>query len=773
MPVTPTYPGVYIEEIPSGVRTITGVATSITAFIGYTAQGPVDKAVQVFNFGDFERNFGGLAAGSDVSYAVQQYFQNGGGEAWIVRVAKDAASAGITLLNNVTAGVAILEAKAMSQGAWGNNLRMDVDYDTSNPASLFNLTVTEFVEQGGVLQAARSEIHRNLSLNSLSPNYAVEAVNATSSLIRLTRPATALAPINAVAGESLSGDLTLADINQLGDDRRRLAVTVNGDGPYEFDIFDAGGSISGATLPDKLTDLAKRIEDKVKAIKPAAEAFSQFTVAPDGGIRLLAKSGEEGENSSVRFTNAGIRNAATVLKLGLNNGGVETEAVARIRPVRTGTVSGNLTGLNFAGLPNTAEMNVSILTGAATEGPFLLPLWGTAADKPDTLEKLRLRIANALGASPKAELNKARVMLNQNRLQITSGGTNPNARLAFTNGAAGAVADALRLTGVNVTENVARYALGVGITSQAQSAPIAGSDGQPPDANGLKGNRLAKKGLYALEDVDLFNILCLPNVTENAVLGEALAYAKERRAFLLIDMPGTVDTVEEAKQWLSSNTSLRDKNAAVYFPRILSADPLQNFRLRPFAPSGAVAGVFARTDTERGVWKAAAGTDAIVRGAQGLAYTLTDQENGALNPLGVNCLRTFPVFGTVIWGARTREGADQLASEWKYVPVRRLALFLEESLYRGTQWVVFEPNDEPLWAQIRLNVGAFMQNLFRQGAFQGKTPREAYFVKCDKETTTQNDINLGIVNIVVGFAPLKPAEFVIIKLQQMAGQIAV
>ena len=111
-------------------------------------------------------------------------------------------------------------------------------------------------------------------------------------------------------------------------------------------------------------------------------------------------------------------------------------------------------------------------------------------------------------------------------------------------------------------------------------------------------------------------------------------------------------------------------------------------------------------------------------------------------------------------------GADQQASEWKYVPVRRLALFIEETLYRGTKWVVFEPNDEPLWAQIRLNVGAFMQNLFRQGAFQGRTPREAFLVKCDKETTTQNDINLGIVNIMVGFAPLRPAEFISINIQQ-------
>ena len=163
--------------------------------------------------------------------------------------------------------------------------------------------------------------------------------------------------------------------------------------------------------------------------------------------------------------------------------------------------------------------------------------------------------------------------------------------------------------------------------------------------------------------------------------------------------------------------------------------------------------------------------DARLTGVQGLVYELNDQENGALNPLGLNCFRTFPVYGTVCWGARTLTGADAEGSEWKYVPVRRLALFLEETLYRGSKWVVFEPNDESLWAQIRLNITAFMQSLFRQGAFAGASPREAYLVKCDKETTTQDDINRGIVNILVGFAPLKPAEFVIIKIQQLAGQV--
>jgi phage tail sheath protein FI len=217
---------------------------------------------------------------------------------------------------------------------------------------------------------------------------------------------------------------------------------------------------------------------------------------------------------------------------------------------------------------------------------------------------------------------------------------------------------------------------------------------------------------------------------------------------------------------------VRSNHAALYFPHLEQSDPLTG-RLRPFPPCGAVAGIMARTDSERGVWKAPAGTEARLAGTRALTVPLNDPENGLLNPLGVNCLRAFPVIGPVIWGGRTLEGADALASQWKYVPVRRLALMIEESLYRGTKWVVFEPNDEPLWAQIRLNVGAFMHSLFERGAFQGVSSRDAYFVRCDKETTTQNDINNGIVNILVGFAPLKPAEFVIIKIEQLAGQIEV
>jgi hypothetical protein len=239
---------------------------------------------------------------------------------------------------------------------------------------------------------------------------------------------------------------------------------------------------------------------------------------------------------------------------------------------------------------------------------------------------------------------------------------------------------------------------------------------------------------------------------------------------LLVDAPSGWQTPASAISGRSGIGTM-SKNAALFFPRLIERDPLRENRLATFASSGAVAGVMARTDVERGVWKAPAGLAATLSGVVDLSVPLTDAENGRLNPLGINCLRIRPVVGPTVWGARTLQGHDALASDSKYIPIRRLTLYIEESLFRGTQWVVFEPNDEPLWAQIRLNVGAFMHDLFRQGAFQGQSPADAYLVKVDKETTTQSDVNRGIVNIVVGFAPLKPAEFVILKIKQLAGQI--
>jgi phage tail sheath protein FI len=318
-----------------------------------------------------------------------------------------------------------------------------------------------------------------------------------------------------------------------------------------------------------------------------------------------------------------------------------------------------------------------------------------------------------------------------------------------------------------------------------------GKDGADIDSADVIGSESKKTGMYALNKADLFNLLCIPPIKRDVstspptystvppqVYSEALKICVARRAMLIVDpdpqwgmlLDKAVDNAIQGANvlGLSGNDA---RNAALYFPCVKQVDPLRDGQVDLFVPCGIVAGIMARTDTARGVWKAPAGLDAALNGVRELQVKLNDLENGQLNQLGINCLRSFPINGRIVWGARTLRGADQHADEYKYIPVRRLALFIEESLYRGTQWVVFEPNDEPLWAQIRLNIGAFMHNLFRQGAFQGKTPREAYLVKCDSETTTQNDINLGIVNILVGFAPLKPAEFVVIKIQQLAGQV--
>lgn len=276
--------------------------------------------------------------------------------------------------------------------------------------------------------------------------------------------------------------------------------------------------------------------------------------------------------------------------------------------------------------------------------------------------------------------------------------------------------------------------------------------------------------------VDLYNLMVLPmdrDSTEaevRALWGPASIECQKRRAFLLMDPPQSWRSKADALSGASSVSNLRvglvKDYSAVFFPRLIIREKGEKCYI---GPSGAIAGMIARIDNTRGVWKAPAGTDANIRGVSGLEIMLSNMDIGDLNPRAVNVLRVFP-YGICNWGARTMEGDDDFGSEWKYIPMRRLALYIEESLYRGTQWVVFEPNDEPLWAQIRLNVGYFMYKLFRQGAFQGSSKKDAYFVKCDCETTPQNDIDKGVVNILVGFAPIKPAEFIVIKITQMVGK---
>jgi phage tail sheath protein FI len=520
MPIVMNTPGVYVAELPSSQHPITGVATSITAFVGAAAQGPVNSPQTCNNWSDFVRMFGGLWPGSTMSYAVYQFFQSGGSTAIVVRVTsggKDPATPAVLALPS--AGNPDVRLQAANPGLWGNSLRATVDYQTSNPQddTLWNLTVQ-------IAPSGPSERYLNISTN-------------------LT------------AAKGLSNVLQSSQLVQ---------------------YLDGGGKRPDAT--------------------PA---------------------------------------------------GPPPEPVA------------------------------------ATDG--------------------------------------------------------------------------------------------------GDGAAISDADIDPETQTG---------GMYTLNTVDIFNILCLPPpmplLTADyegllpATYGDAASLCVSRRAMLIVDAPPdwTSLPLSQAQQAefpqipagaAASNGQALSANAAFYFPAVTATDPLTGVS-GTYAACGAVAGVWASTDSARGVWKAPAGTSAGLPAGLAPAVLMTDDQNGDLNPLGINCLRNFPIVGPVVWGARTMQGADVLESQWKYVPVRRTALYIEESLRRGTAWSVFEPNAEPLWAAIRLNVNAFMAGLYRQGALAGATPSQAYLVKCDAENNPPDQVALGILNILVGFAPLYPAEFVLISIEQLVGQ---
>jgi uncharacterized protein len=278
-----------------------------------------------------------------------------------------------------------------------------------------------------------------------------------------------------------------------------------------------------------------------------------------------------------------------------------------------------------------------------------------------------------------------------------------------------------------------------------------------------------KRGLWLLEHAESFNILCIPPLARATDVGRAtwdaaVAYAARRRAMVIVDPPAAwtaAPTMADITALLGASS-----NAALYYPRLQAADPLRGNQVASFAPCGAVAGIYARTDAARGVWKAPAGVEANVLGAQGLSAALSDAQLSALNAMGINGLRALSG-AIVLWGARTLAG-DDVADPFQFVPLRRLELFIEDSITRGLQSTVFEPNGPSLWERIRASVADFLLGLFRQGALQGDKPEEAFFVRCDASTTTQQDIDRGIVNLVVGFAPLRPAEFVIIGIGSLA-----
>jgi uncharacterized protein len=563
MTQTLSWPGVYIEEIPSGVHAITAVPTSITAFVGRALRGPTNTPTTVTSFADFGRQFGGLGLGYPMSYAVNDFFLNGGGEAIIVRVWE--------------AGAASSESSVSSSS----------------------------------VSSASSESSGSSS---------------SSSAFSLPTQADGIARTN------------LTDPDTIG-----LALQAQSPGAWG----------------NKVT---------VQVVIPSP--------APDATVAA----------------NLGYASPSQLFDVLVTDTGAQTSETIR---------------------------NVSVVNGMRRIDQVLLSESQLVAVQIDPVTLQPILPAATPGASSAIFL---------------SGGDD-----------------------------------GGIITTSTVYVPIDGS----------------KTGIYALENAGIFNLLSIPPDSAppdsmfwvaagslyQTVYPAALSYCNDKRAFLVIDAPLDWQSVSDASGGPAAlNLTANGNYGALYFPALVESDPLQQGRLNNFAASGAICGIMATTDNTRGVWKAPAGIDAPFVNVQGLSVQMTDSDNGLLNPIGVNCLRNFPFIGNVVWGSRTCRGADVLTDDYKHTPVRRMALFIELSLQQGLKWVVFEPNAEPLWASIRLNVQSFMQDYFNKNAFAGTTPSEAYFVKCDSETTTAYDQSIGVVNIVVGFAPLYPAEFVVLQIQQLAGQ---
>jgi len=788
MPVQVSYPGVYVQEVSSGVQTITGVATSIAAFFGRASKGPLNKAVRILSLADFTRTFGEPHPNSDLSHSVRQFYANGGSDCYVVRLANGAARSELTL--NSLDGSIVLVATAKAEGSWGNGVRLEVDYNTSNPDAIFNLRV--FHEEGGVLIA--SESHTGLTMNPTSPRFAPKFVSQSSNLIDLKLHAgmgdendaasfyNTLA--NSFAGYSQArrplgadGDAVGATLDALiGPTRNSFQISVNGGSPATVVLEPWVENITDLnTLETTLTGL---INQGLADVNPAWNIACTFEAGAGQRFLTITADGPNNVVTSVQVNRSNTNDIAAALMLGVDQGGVEQVRWSNFRPAPNAAIL--LEGTNLSNLNEMGATLQNAITSITIDGQAI-PLnlvtsapgdpWFTSNNGNDVhgnndglREKLRL-IAGAINGTAGLTWS-AQVWGSHLAILATQG---PPGRTPGISTTAVTLSD-------NMAVNQKRYALGESALGAFAPAGVNGSDGNAPQENDYLGDQAAQTGFHALDSVDLFNLMVIPGDNEvnlANIWGPASIYCQNNRAFLLIDPPETW-TSKDRPAVVNDTSMIGDLRAqvvnthsAVFYPRLKFSD---NGLKRSIGPGGAIAGLIARTDVSRGVWKAPAGQEADVRNILGLDVKLTDLENGVLNKLGVNCIREFPG-AFVNWGARTMDGYDDKGSEWKYIPIRRLALFIEESLHRGTQWVVFEPNDEPLWARIRMNVGAFMTGLFRQGAFQGATPKDAFFVKCDSETTTQADRNLGMVNIQVGFAPLKPAEFVVITIQQMAGDL--
>ena len=909
MPLSLSYPGLYIQEVPSNSNAIVPAPTSIAAFVGYShpfKTSAFNVAQQCFSFNDYVSYFGPLFSSglvdASLPRAVSQFFLNGGSSAWVVGLQPSArnAAGGVIVLPSGANPLTIMAATSfVSAGTSGSvfyvqdttvapTLSSLAPNSVAAGAPSFNLTVigsnftpgckvywngadlgttvfvnaqnlTATVPASGVAtvptppasQPEVTVVNPAAGTTSGPSTFTIAPANlapTVTSLVPNTLPATSPGFTLTINGNDFAPEATVnwtdssphttalpanfVNINQVTVSIPSSLVATLGT-PTLTVVTPAGQS---ASTPFIVASIATTPKPSVSNIGPANAPVGSggFTLTVTGANFLTSSVIEFGGTQLTPETFSPTQLTATVPASSLNVAGAIQVSVQNGSGA-TAAVSTALTFTVYANYQTPTVSSVSPPSGPASGAAFTLSVTGTNFTTASVV------YWNGV-ALPTTFVSDTVLQAAVPAADIASGGS---VSITVSNpGATGIVFTALELTDqapmqatiAGVRNGGQTFDLTITYGTQFESyrnlqllaptsrlpdqvingvsqlvtvAPAAGGYGTSiaPQQLSLAFNQPAGFSTCfreadflnppaptvpifepnsTLDNLEIFNLLIVPGVSDFSVLSAALAFAERKRAFAIVDLPqqapafgSAVASPQPAEAWmegLGSNNGPSlpvSPNGAVYYPYLVSKDIITGNNV-PMAPSGFVAGLYAQTDATRGVWKAPAGLAAIVQNSTGPVLTgvMNDPQQGVLNLDSINCLRTFSGVGTVVWGARTLVAQNNALQQWKYVPVRRMTLFIEQTLLANLRWVVFEPNDEPLWIAITASISAFLLSLFKQGALQGSTPSQAFQVTCDSTTTTPQDQINGVVNIVVAFAPLKPAEFVVINIAQLAGQTA-
>jgi len=820
-PTEVSYPGVYIEEIPSGVKTIAGVSTSITAFVDlasyatyYTKEKEEDNnaeykpvPVRLFSYDDYERQFGPPHPLSDLALSVRLFFENGGSDCYMVNISDNATAASVDIPSvpdgDGTTKV-VLRFTSLKRGDHKRTIITIADfkddtvtvhekYDGKTVGTYFKCSLSK-----GAIDSIENQPFQYVKCK-------IEAEN--------TRPATADYELsggnaNSVPLQDDTDDLYGKAIDALEKVDLFNLMVITKLAPSK--VFQEIAKKYNSELDVKVSTASSTLTSALSAHETANTAHHLTKPEPATALTAIIDSWDNGLTTVVNDAlqilsgTAGEDHAAVYAKIQeCINKLAEPDAAGNLK-AKIITYKQNYDKLRD--LFDDEKMKFSEskgLLGKALEEFQKVVTFAkeaVAADEKKTpfiedcskddgvIKKFEVALTNQ--EPIQTEYNNAETELNEAFSSLDDATQNHDSALSALEEASVKYPNEAHLQDIidcfdNVKTELDALKTHLDTLKQKIGTLKGRYEENKPFTNFYKDN----PGEGSTQLTDIINIfpsisagtlqLLIADVTTTAdnsgmtdtaytdILTAASILCGKCRAFLLID---PLDSWESWNTVIDNLLPIRSAvlkdRAAVYYPRlVIEVDGTE----RTIGPAAAVAGVIARTDKDRGVWKAPAGVDAMIlaAGFRRLDEILTDQQNGVLNKDGVNCIRIFDT-GITVWGARTLAGDDDNPSEWKYVPIRRLALFIEESLFRGTKWVVFEPNDEdPTWKSIRMNIKSFLEMLYDENAFEGNQD-SAYFVKCDSSTTTPYDRDRGVVNILVGFAPLKPAEFVIIKIQQIS-----